>query len=68
VNVGDDWALETLRWTKQSYRPVKMLEKFVLRPAPVAMSAALADPPAVEIPVAPPRRQGAKKKKKLKAS
>ena len=31
VNVGDDWGLETLAWTKQSYRPVKMLQKFVLR-------------------------------------
>ena len=26
VNVGDDWGLETLAWTKQSYRPVKRLE------------------------------------------
>lgn len=31
VNVGDDWGLETLAWTKQSYRPVKLLQKFVLR-------------------------------------
>jgi hypothetical protein len=39
VNVGDDWGLETLAWTKQSYRPVKMLKKFVIRREPVAMSA-----------------------------
>jgi uncharacterized protein len=63
VNVGDDWALETLRWTKQSYRPVKMLEKFVLRPARIALSPALAEPLRVEIPVEPPRRQDTKKKK-----
>jgi ribosomal protein S18 acetylase RimI-like enzyme len=31
VNVGDDWGLETLAWTKMSYRPVKMLKKYVVR-------------------------------------
>jgi len=31
VNVGDDWGLQTLAWTKQSYRPVKLLQKYVLR-------------------------------------
>ncbi len=31
VNVGDDWGLETLAWTKNSYRPVKLLSKCVLR-------------------------------------
>lgn len=30
-NVGDDWGLESLAWTKQSYRPVKMLQKFALK-------------------------------------
>ncbi|MGE5608572.1 MAG: GNAT family N-acetyltransferase [Bacillota bacterium] len=34
VNVGDDWGLETLAWTKLSYRPVKLLQKYVLRLAP----------------------------------
>jgi uncharacterized protein len=63
VNVGDDWALETLRWTKQSYRPVKMLEKFVLRPARIAVSPALAIAPSVEIRIEPPRRQDTKKRK-----
>ena len=38
VNVGDDWGLETLAWTKQSYRPVKMLQKYVVRQAKVAMA------------------------------
>jgi ribosomal protein S18 acetylase RimI-like enzyme len=36
VNVGDDWGLETLAWTKMSYRPVEMLRKFVLRKTAVA--------------------------------
>lgn len=31
VNVGDDWGLETLAWTKMSYRPVKMLQKYAVR-------------------------------------
>ena len=35
VNVGDDWGLPTLAWTKQSYRPVKLLQKYSLRLAPV---------------------------------
>ncbi|HEX2971512.1 MAG TPA: GNAT family N-acetyltransferase [Tepidisphaeraceae bacterium] len=34
VNVGDDWGLETLAWTKRSYRPVNLLQKYVLRLAP----------------------------------
>jgi ribosomal protein S18 acetylase RimI-like enzyme len=39
VNVGDDWGLETLAWTKMSYRPVKLLQKYVLRkPAPVSVA------------------------------
>jgi ribosomal protein S18 acetylase RimI-like enzyme len=39
VNVGDDWGLETLAWTKRSYRPRKMLQKFLLRvPAPVRVA------------------------------
>ena len=38
VNVGDDWGLESLAWTKQSYRPVKMLRKYALRKVPVTVS------------------------------
>ncbi len=30
VNVGDDWGLESLAWTKMSYRPVKLLQKYTL--------------------------------------
>ena len=33
VNVGDDWGLPTLAWTKMSYRPVKLLKKFLIRPS-----------------------------------
>jgi uncharacterized protein len=36
VNVGDDWGLETLAWTKMSYRPVEMLRKFVVKKVPAA--------------------------------
>ena len=47
VNVGDDWGLETLAWTKMSYRPAKMLHKYVLRrPAATAFSVAPAAAPA----------------------
>ena len=38
VNVGDDWGLESLAWTKQSYRPVKLLNKHVLRKVPAVVS------------------------------
>ena len=30
INAGDDWGLESLAWTKSSYRPIKLLQKFVL--------------------------------------
>jgi len=29
-NVGDDWGLESLAWTKISYRPVKLLQKYAM--------------------------------------
>jgi ribosomal protein S18 acetylase RimI-like enzyme len=58
VNVGDDWGIKSLAWTKMSYRPVQLLPKFVLtrtavtsvRPQPVApiiRRATAADIPAV---------------------
>lgn len=35
INVGDDWGIPTLRWTKMSYRPSRRLSKYVLtRPVP----------------------------------
>jgi hypothetical protein len=43
VNVGDDWGLESLAWTKMSYRPVKLLQKFTVRRAPVAKVAVRVD-------------------------
>jgi ribosomal-protein-alanine acetyltransferase len=39
VNVGDDWGLETLAWTKQSYRPVKLLQKYAVRKVAAVVSA-----------------------------
>ena len=30
INVGDDWGIPTLRWTKESYRPSRRLNKYVL--------------------------------------
>lgn len=38
VNVGDDWGLETLAWTKMSYRPVKLLQKYVLHRQPAVLA------------------------------
>jgi hypothetical protein len=32
-NVGDDWEIESLAWTKQSYRPAYRIPKWVVRPA-----------------------------------
>src|SRR3712207_8487843 len=32
VNAGDDWGLESLAWTKSSYRPVQLLKKFAMTP------------------------------------
>jgi len=31
-NVGDDWELPSLAWTKQSYRPSARIDKWVVRP------------------------------------
>ncbi len=40
INVGDDWGIESLRFTKTSYRPSRMIPKAMLSrvPAPVAQS------------------------------
>ncbi len=48
VNVGDDWGLPTLAWTKMSYRPVRLLQKFMLRPADRVVS------PALNVEIPPP--------------
>jgi ribosomal protein S18 acetylase RimI-like enzyme len=34
-NVGDDWGVESLAWTKMSYRPVKLLQKYAMKKAPI---------------------------------
>jgi ribosomal protein S18 acetylase RimI-like enzyme len=52
VNVGDDWGLETLAWTKMSYRPVKMLKKFAVRKQPAGVVGFAA--PAMPHPITAP--------------
>ena len=44
-NVGDDWGLDSLAWTKMSYRPVRQLQKYALTPARRATSAPLPSRP-----------------------
>ncbi len=53
VNVGDDWGLPSLAWTKMSYRPVKLLKKFVLKKQSVEM-VAVATPSIAMSPAAAP--------------
>ena len=48
TNVGDDWGLPSLAWTKMSYRPVRLLQKYALAPA----RAVLAGFEPAELPVA----------------
>lgn len=46
-NVGDDWGIPSLRFTKQSYRPIRLLSKHVLsRQSTVTMSGLPMDTPA----------------------
>ena len=53
VNVGDDWGLASLAWTKQSYRPVRMLRKYALRKVPAVVSGPVSFPHAALAPRAP---------------
>ena len=46
-NVGDDWDVASLAWTKESYRPAMRLEKFILRPVRAAREAAAVAPSTV---------------------
>lgn len=39
VNAGDDWGIPSLRFTKQSYRPSRMLNKNILTRQPVVVAA-----------------------------
>ena len=51
VNAGDDWGLESLAWTKSSYRPVKLLKKYSLTPqVPVAVSGSTGKPESLPVP------------------
>ncbi len=36
INAGDDWGLQSLAWTKMSYRPSKLLQKYSIKRAAVA--------------------------------
>jgi ribosomal protein S18 acetylase RimI-like enzyme len=41
INVGDDWGIPGLRFTKQSYRPTRMISKHALTRAPIAQVAGM---------------------------
>lgn len=49
INVGDDWGIPTLRFTKESYRPVRRLGKYTLSKPAVAS-------PVISLPSAPATR------------
>lgn len=52
VNAGDDWGIPSLRFTKQSYRPRRMLSKYMLTRQPVpVMSTSIP----IDLPVRNPR-------------
>ncbi|HZW08485.1 MAG TPA: GNAT family N-acetyltransferase [Phycisphaerales bacterium] len=46
-NAGDDWGIPTLRFTKQSYRPIRLLSKHVLARTSLPLAVPV---PAVEMP------------------
>jgi ribosomal protein S18 acetylase RimI-like enzyme len=59
-NAGDDWGIPTLRFTKQSYRPIRVQNKHVLSRAPVPLAVHLPSaqmPPLRREPANPPRPQ-----------
>ncbi|MFG0260496.1 MAG: GNAT family N-acetyltransferase, partial [Phycisphaerales bacterium JB041] len=43
-NIGDDWGIPTLRFTKQSYRPIRLLNKYVLAREPLPAAVPLPTP------------------------
>jgi ribosomal protein S18 acetylase RimI-like enzyme len=51
-NVGDDWNVPTLAWTKQSYRPAYRLAKWTVTPQVPAFVACGIDLPAASTPTA----------------
>jgi ribosomal-protein-alanine N-acetyltransferase len=49
-NAGDDWGIPSLRFTKESYRPTRLLSKYILtRQVPVVTGA-----PAIDVPIENP--------------
>lgn len=47
-NVGDDWGIPSLQFTKESYRPIRMLAKHMLAREPIPMVAGFEfEPPIV---------------------
>jgi ribosomal protein S18 acetylase RimI-like enzyme len=58
INAGDDWGLETLAWTKASYRPTKLLKKFVLnREAKAMVNSGFTPETPIEAVVASPKAE-----------
>lgn len=47
-NAGDDWGLANLRFTKQSYRPVRLLNKSVLTRSSIPLVMGYMPPPVLE--------------------
>ena len=47
INAGDDWGLPSLRFAKQSYRPMRMLSKYILTRQPTLVVAGL---PVTDLP------------------
>lgn len=68
VNVGDDWGLETLAWTKMSYRPVKMLKKYVVRKKAATVAGFVPPPAATPAPAAAPIKVRAARREDLAAA
>lgn len=57
VNAGDDWGLPSLAWTKQSYRPARLLPKFYVkrvRPLSLAVPSGAPSAPATIAEERPP--------------
>lgn len=51
-NAGDDWGIPSLRFTKSSYRPMRMLSKYVLTRQPHLVTAGFSPS---DLPYEPPR-------------
>jgi len=45
-NVGDDWEIPSLAWTKESYRPAHRLDKWVVHPVQPVVKVVHTPPPA----------------------